>query len=269
LASLVDPASPDPNGHPRVPKRERASKNECTDPPQHWSVNDHAFNGGVQAPAAVPGRWITEHLSQELGGCPFDLEPPLEVYDIAIQRRYHLRMIRKLDRTELDLFMAHAELQARESGNGATVRFSLRGPQDPFDRDRIRRFLENGLSCAIDAPGWCRVWIAEGPPEIRGHVGLRAHAQPESKHRALVSIGVLEAYRRQGIARELLDAAIRWARSQDTMTWLDAEVFGHNEPALQLHRKLGFTEVGRVADMFRLEGAPVDDVRLTLGLRHS
>src|SRR5436190_14366546 len=176
-------------------------------------------------------------------------------------------MIRQIDRTELDLFMPHVEMHARESGNGTTVRFGFRGPQDPFDRDRIRIVLESGLSCAIGAPGWCRVWIAEGPPEVRGHVGLRARAQPESRHRALVSIGVLEPYRRQGIAGELLDAAILWARSQDALTWLDAEVFGHNEPALRLHRKLGFIEAPRLTDTYRIDGAQVDDVRLTLRLR--
>ena len=84
-----------------------------------------------------------------------------------------------------------------------------------------------------------------------------------------MNIGVLEAHRRRGIAAELLDAAIRWAKTQDTLTWLDAEVFGHNEPALRLHRKLGFAEVGRVSDMYRIEGRPVDDIRLALRLRTS
>jgi len=178
-------------------------------------------------------------------------------------------MIRKIDRTDLDLFMRHAELHARENGRGATVRFGLRGPSDSFDGNRIRRFLEDGLPRAIDTPGWCRVWVADGSSEICGHLGLRAHLQPESRHRALVSIGVLEPYRRRGIAGELFDAAIGWARTQDALTWLDSEVFGHNEPALRLHRKFGFAEVGRVADMYRIEGAPVDDIRLTLKLRNS
>jgi RimJ/RimL family protein N-acetyltransferase len=178
-------------------------------------------------------------------------------------------MIRQIDRTELDLFMVHAEMHARESGNGTTVRFGFRAPSDPFDRERIRRVLDAGLSSGVDTAGWCRVWIAEGPAEIRGHVGLHAHAQSESRHRALLSIGVLEPYRGQGIGVELLSAAIRWATSQDALMWLDSEVFGHNEPALRLHRKLGFTEVARVADMYRLDGARVDDVRLTLRLRDS
>ena len=177
-------------------------------------------------------------------------------------------MIRQIDRTELDRFMAHVEMHSQENGNGKTVRFGLRSPSDSGDRDRVRRFVEHGLSCAIDTTGWCRVWIAEGPREIRGHAGLRAHGQPESSHRALVSIGVLEPYRRQGIAGELLDAAVRWATSRRELTWLDAEVFGHNEPALRLHHKLGFTEVGRVTDRYRIDGVPVDDVRLTLRLRN-
>ena len=178
-------------------------------------------------------------------------------------------MIRQIEPTELDLFASHAEMHAKESGNGTTVRFGLRGPSDRFDRDRIRRFLETGLSCAVGTPGWCRVWIDEGSSEIRGHAGLRAHAEPQSGHRALVSIGVLERYRRQGIGAELLDAAIRWAKSQGELSWLDSEVFGHNEPALRLHRKLGFIEVARLTDMYRLDGAPVDDVRLTVRLRDS
>jgi len=178
-------------------------------------------------------------------------------------------MIRQIEPTAVDRFMSHAEMHAKESGNGTTVRFGLREPSDPFDRDRIRRVLEAGLSCAIATPGWCRVWIDEGPEDIRGHVGLRGHAEPQSRHRALVNIGVLERYRRQGIAAELLDAAIRWATTHGELSWLDSEVFGHNEPALRLHRKLGFTEVGRVTDMYRLDGALVDDVRLTLKLRDS
>jgi RimJ/RimL family protein N-acetyltransferase len=178
-------------------------------------------------------------------------------------------MIRQINRTDLDLFMPHVEMHARESGNGTTVRFGFQGRADPFDADRARLFFENGFSCAVDIPRWCRVWIAEELAEIRGHVGLRAHAQPESRHRALVSIGVLEPYRRQGVAAELLDVAIRWATAQDGLTWLDSEIFGHNEPALSLHRKLGFIEVGRVTDMYRIEGAPVDDIRLARRLRNA
>lgn len=189
------------------------------------------------------------------------------VVHAAARGKYHREVIRPIDRSDVDRFMPHAAAQARENGTGTTVRFGLRGPEDSFEGDRIRRFLDDGLSLNVDTPGWCRVWIEEGPSEIRGHVALRAHAQPAARHRALVSIGVLEPFRRQGIAAKLLNAAIAWATSQRALTWLDAEVFGHNEPALQLHRKAGFFEAGRVTDMFRIDGVRIDDVRLTLKLR--
>jgi GNAT superfamily N-acetyltransferase len=178
-------------------------------------------------------------------------------------------VIRQIDRTDLDLFMWHVELHAKESGNGTTVRFGLREPSAPFEGDRIRQFLDNGLAAGVGSPGWCRVWVDEGSAGMRGHVGLRAHAQAESRHRALVSVGVLEPYRRQGVAAALLNAAILWARSQEALTWLDSEVFGHNKPALRLHQRVGFTEVARLTDMFRIADEKVDDVRLTLKLGHA
>jgi GNAT superfamily N-acetyltransferase len=220
--------------------------------------------GAVESWAVMAGNSGKEGL-----GCCFPAETAGLTSAVAFRRWYHRKVIRQIDRADLDLFMPHAELHAKESGNGTTVRFGLRGSSDPFERDRIRRFLDSGLSVGVGSSGWCRVWVDEGPSEIRGHVGLRAHALAESKHRALVSVGVLEPYRRQGVAEKLLNAAIIWARSQEALIWLDSEVFGHNEPALRLHQKVGFAEVARLTDMFRIAGAKVDDVRLTLPLRHA
>jgi L-amino acid N-acyltransferase YncA len=53
------------------------------------------------------------------------------------------------------------------------------------------------------------------------------------------------------------------------LEWIDSEVFGHNEPALNLHRRVGFVEAGRVPDMFRLDGRSVDDVRLVLAVNRA
>jgi L-amino acid N-acyltransferase YncA len=177
--------------------------------------------------------------------------------------------IRPLDPGDIPAFVAHSDEHARESGVGDTVRFGFRRPGEAPDAERIRRFLEGGLTANVGQPGWCRVWIAEDDGAIRGHAGLRAHGQKEAAHRALVSVGVLAPHRRRGLASALLRAAIDWARSTGTLDWLDSEIFGHNQPALALHRGLGFVEAGRVRDMYRLDGESVDDVRMTLRLRPS
>jgi GNAT superfamily N-acetyltransferase len=175
-------------------------------------------------------------------------------------------VIRPLAITEIESFVAHSERQMLENGQGATLRFSLRPPDVVEQGGRLQRLLEIGLSAKVGAPSWCRVWIDDGPPEIRGHVGLRAHLQAASAHRALVSVGVLEPYRRLGVALHLMQTAIAWATNHGEIAWPDSEIFGHNHPALNLHTRLGFVETGRVPDLFRLEGRPVDDVRLVLRL---
>jgi GNAT superfamily N-acetyltransferase len=177
--------------------------------------------------------------------------------------------VRLLGQSELDGFLSHAEQHARESGDGTTVRFAFRGSADPWDGERIRNSLAAGLKGQIGSPGWCRVWIADGRDGISGHVGLRAHPDSHTSHRALVSIGVLAPHRRQGLGARLLEAAIRWAADQGSLEWLDSEIFGHNEPSLVLHLRLGFVEVGRMVDMYRLDGTSIDNVHLALRLRGS
>jgi hypothetical protein len=57
LTSLVDTASPNPDRHPRVPQRKCDSKNGCTDPPQHWSVQRPGVQGRRGAPSAATAGW--------------------------------------------------------------------------------------------------------------------------------------------------------------------------------------------------------------------
>jgi len=175
-------------------------------------------------------------------------------------------VIRQLAADDMDAFMVHVERQAAENGRGNTVRFSLREPGKARDMDRVKTSIEAGLRRSVGEPGWFRVWISDEGGEILAHVGVRAPGEPLSAHRAFVDVGVLEPHRRRGIATSLYQAAIDWARAQGQLDWLDAEIFGHNEPALNLHRHLGFVETARVVDMFRLEGRKVDDVRLSLRL---
>jgi RimJ/RimL family protein N-acetyltransferase len=175
-------------------------------------------------------------------------------------------VIRQLAAADLDAFMVHAEKQSAENGVGTTVRFSLRERGRGRDVDRFRMSIEDGIRKPVGEPGWFRVWIADEVGDIAGHVALMAPAEPLSAHRAVVGVGVLEQYRRRGIATRLFDAAIGWARGLRQLAWLDAEVFAHNEPSLSLHRRLGFVETARIPDMFRFDGTPVDDVRLSLRL---
>lgn len=64
------------------------------------------------------------------------------------------------------------------------------------------------------------------------------------------NIAVVEAARRRGIARELVEELMRRANSQDaTAIWL--EVRESNQPARQLYEKHGFKETGKRRAYYR------------------
>jgi len=82
----------------------------------------------------------------------------------------------------------------------------------------------------------------------------------------VLSIGVLEAARRQGVARRLLEAVLAHARAAGARR-LTLDVGTDNLPALRLYQALGFEQVGRRRDYYRRrDGARIDGLVLALKL---
>lgn len=71
----------------------------------------------------------------------------------------------------------------------------------------------------------------------------------------------------QGWGLRLITEALSWARQCPTIEWIDLYVFVHNKPAIDLYTKVGFLEVGRVADMFRVKGQKIEDIQMVINLR--
>jgi ribosomal protein S18 acetylase RimI-like enzyme len=77
---------------------------------------------------------------------------------------------------------------------------------------------------------------------------------------------VLAPFRGRKLGESLMRHAISWARSE-ALVWMDLNVLDGNVPAIALYRKLGFVETGRVTDRFRIDGASIGDLSMTLDLR--
>lgn len=60
------------------------------------------------------------------------------------------------------------------------------------------------------------------------------------RHAHIFMLYVEPAHRRQGIATALLHQAEQWGQQRGDK-WLGLQVFSHNQPAIQLYEKLGFT----------------------------
>ena len=94
--------------------------------------------------------------------------------------------------------------------------------------------------------GWCRAF--EG-------------AFPKTRHVADVGIGLLAAYRGQGIGTRLLEQVIVWA-AQQGFRKLTADCFSTNQRARALFRKLGFSETGVRYGQFKIKDEYVDEILL-------
>ena len=79
------------------------------------------------------------------------------------------------------------------------------------------------------------------------------------------SVYVAESARGRGVGRSLLEAVIESARDGGLWT-LQAGVFPDNTASLELHRRLGFREVGVRERIGRLDGIWRDVVLLELRL---
>ena len=101
----------------------------------------------------------------------------------------------------------------------------------PWSENAIRGELTNPLS----------LWVVAVDSEtVVGYVG----SQSVMGEADMMNIAVLPAYRRQGIAKELVSELIRLLNEREVYS-LTLEVRASNEPAIALYNLLGFNQVGR------------------------
>jgi ribosomal protein S18 acetylase RimI-like enzyme len=136
-----------------------------------------------------------------------------------------------------------------------------------FESPERRARFDNGLSTPVPEPAWMRVWAVESPDaRFVAHLDLNGSSIPSEKHRATLDIGVEEGFYRRGFGRRLMLEAIEFATRND-IEWIDLSVFSDNHAVIGLYRSLGFDEVGRRNDTFRISGRSVDDITMTLRIK--
>ena len=98
------------------------------------------------------------------------------------------------------------------------------------------------------------VFVAEDDGLIVGRLSLSRDAHPASRHVADLGLMVDSRFRRRGIGRLLLDAAVEWARESD-VSKLELHVFPWNTAAIALYESFGFEREGyRKAHYLRNDG---------------
>ncbi len=174
--------------------------------------------------------------------------------------------IRPIEMRDAPAYAEYIQLHVGESGKDGMPVFS---PGGRPGREEIRDNARTRWARRLEDPNWGRGWVlVRGKSEIVGHLELRGGRIAAELHRATLGMGMLRAYTRQGNGRRLLETALAWARAESQLVWIDLGVFSHNEPAIKLYERFGFTRQMVRTDAFRLPGGPsIDDILMTLCLR--
>lgn len=139
-------------------------------------------------------------------------------------------------------------------------------PGHPWDKDDMRNHKITALSKEIHEEEWQRVFVIEADGKIIGSLNLK-NLFHGTLHRAQLGMGLEAPLRGQGLGKQILEMAIDWAKSQDSLVWMDLSVFAHNTPARKLYTNAGFTELVTLHDRLRVGGTSIDDVYMTLKLK--
>lgn len=173
-------------------------------------------------------------------------------------------VIRAVERADLPALFVYLDDHLRDNGqDGAPLFQPMARAESGFPIDKRAGFVV-GTGAAVGEPGWRRAWFAlDADGCICGHIDLRARPERLARHRCLLGMGVHRDYRRQGLGARLLDTALAWAREQGSIDWIDLEVMSGNLAARWLYERSGFTFLGEIPDLFRIDGEQLGYVFMT------
>jgi len=107
------------------------------------------------------------------------------------------------------------------------------------------------------------LFVACAGEVIVGWCDLLRDPMPSYAHNGSLGMGVLAAYRRQGVGQRLLETCLKQAKSQGFKR-IELQVMASNQAAQQLYLKWGFEQEGRLRKRLYLNGEYQDILQMVL-----
>lgn len=172
--------------------------------------------------------------------------------------------IRPLTSGDLDAFVTHCIAIVGESGRDGSPLFAPYPRSEPYPARSVRDVAPARWARGLDVPRWGRAWGVFDAGHLVGDAELRGGDLVTLLHRATLGMGLRKSHCGRGLGRLLLEHLVAFARSRPEIDWIDLGVFGGNAPARALYASLGFVEIGRADDRFRIDGERVTDISMAL-----
>lgn len=164
--------------------------------------------------------------------------------------------VRQLDAGDAESMLVYLKKTAQET------HFLMRLPEEAiYTLEKEREILKNTRESkqtfmlgALDPDG-----------RVVGNVGVfQIGDRFKVRHRASLGIAVVQEYWNTGLGTTLINGAIDLTRKAG-YEQLELGVFSDNSSAIHLYRKLGFQEVGRMPNAFKLpDGSYADEIMMVL-----
>ncbi|MEZ2128305.1 MULTISPECIES: N-acetyltransferase family protein [unclassified Sinorhizobium] len=105
------------------------------------------------------------------------------------------------------------------------------------------------------------VALADG--EVVGWCDVSRHFFPSHAHRGSLGMGIIPAYRGQGLGRRLIEATLKQAR-ESGFSRVELDVYTDNARAIALYERVGFVREGLVRDAACIDGRYFDAISMAV-----
>ena len=103
-----------------------------------------------------------------------------------------------------------------------------------------------------------QIFVAIDEGDIIGFMGISRSSMAKAKHVADFAIGVLNTYKRQGVASQLLEFAENWLREKGVKR-MEMTVITENKPAIFCYEKNGYKREGVREKSINMNGKFYDE----------
>jgi RimJ/RimL family protein N-acetyltransferase len=174
--------------------------------------------------------------------------------------------VKLLDSLDVDVYLRLTVEVDAGSGVDGEAHSHPYSRTEPLDMNEARARELTRWSAEIESTDWRRAWGLFELDEMVGSLYLAGGALHSESHRVSMGMGIRRSHRRRGGGTLLLRSAIKWARGQPTVAWIDLGVFSDNPGAQALYGRHGFETRGHTPDRFRVDGVSLDDTSMSVSV---